>query len=108
MTAPRCGTAAELDTPPRRALARLTGNCRLVPQRVIARGRERVSFALDHATPGHGRQPGHPSQTSRHAWAGAGHRDPNSPISSTPRPTATERPFACGTSFELMHQGDHA
>ena len=37
---------------------------------VVARSRERVWFAFDHVTPGHGRQPGHPGQTSCHIRVG--------------------------------------
>ena len=58
---------------------------------------QRVSSALDHATPGHGRQPGHPGQTSCHIRTDAGHNERKSVIASTRGPaTATERPFGCG------------
>ena len=35
---------------------------------VVARSRERVSFAFDHVTPGHGRQPGHRDPLVVHDW----------------------------------------
>src|SRR5450759_589506 len=72
MTAPCGGTAAELDAPARRALERLARELPAGASTVVAPGRERVSFALDHATPGHDR---HPGQTSRHTWADAGTAD---------------------------------
>src|ERR1017187_7425824 len=70
MTAPCGGTATELDAPARRALERLARELPAGASTVVAPGRERVSCALDHATPGHDRQP-HPGQTSRHTWADA-------------------------------------
>jgi hypothetical protein len=95
MATPRGSTAAELDAPSRRALQRLAREVPAGASAAVARGRQRVSSALDHATPGHDRQPSHPpGQTSRRTPADAGHSEPRSLISSTRGPaTATKRPF---------------
>src|SRR6476660_7252313 len=89
MTAPRGSSAAELDASPRRAREAGPGGA-AGASAVVARGRQRVSSALDHATLA---MTGHPAKPNRRR-AGAGHREPKSLISNTRGPaTATKRPF---------------
>ena len=94
MAAHVAGTPAELDTPPGEHSGAEAQEVPTAVSTVLARARELVSSALDHVTPGHGQQLGHPGETSCHKRAGAGHREPKSAIASTRGPaTATEWPF---------------
>src|SRR5271154_4523292 len=67
MTASDGGTAAELDAPPdehARGWPGVAGWC----QRVVARGRERVSFSSATLPLATARTPGPPGQASRRKW----------------------------------------
>jgi len=97
MTNPRAAAPQPSRTTPDEHSPGWAGGVPAGASTVVAHSRERVSFAFDHVTPGHGRQPGRPAKPAATYGADAGHKEPKSVIASTRGPaTATERPFGCG------------